>query len=527
MPIAKKGSGGLLSAGRSAVASLQRLAGGAEPPDPERVFISYSWKDRGFVTELCENLHLLFLPLWFDRWELDLPDEVADSVVAAKLRSGLMRCSAAVFLLNDFSAASKWVAFEIATALEIKSQRPDYRVVGLVTEEPASRVPPGILGDAPILDFTSGYKTALVKLKQILAREPDDVSGYGVEAVMRTASRTLRGDVSLGAHMRSLGLPAARAAQIETFRDVLARQERPPRVRDVFGLLDALDATRHFDVVMSGNVPRVHGRPGAGDGVVVSFLPTIDYAAQRMSDLENRVQLLFLSLWPSRELPGAANLTTLMAQFSPDGSCFVWLMFAGGMHRYTMGSAQDGSVLLTEKREMGNRAYAFRWPNVNPDGKLLYQRQGLANRLGLGQVQVGQQFAEPAGLGIENASTYTLWRMADSLEKQAPDPMWTEPEGWAAELWRSVVADGWQQPEVTQTDALLGHLKMGGLLLFEVSPRSSITPVLAEQMTQAVECAGGSVHRQEIGWSGEWVQHICASPRWDEMIRRCTEPADG
>lgn len=482
-----------------------------------RVFISYSWRDKGFVTSLCEHLRLLNVPIWLDRLELDSKSiTYTDAELSSLIRSGLMECSAAVVVLNEPSINSRWVAYEIATAQEIMSQQPDFQFVGLATEELQEGLANRLLGDAPVIDFSSGYKTALADLGCCLTREVHVSSGYGVQNVVASATRRLSGEVTFSSHVKSRALPDERISRLIAARDELARLEEQPRVTDVVGLIDTLDADGGYDLLMSGNLPFRAGEPGDQYALAVSFLPTISASPRRPPSINDRVGLVLLSIWPSAEDPCTANLTTLMGEYNQDGSCYLWLSHDSHVHRYTLGTAEFESVLLSEDREMGDRECAIRWPNNNLDENLIQKRQALANKLGLGQVQQGQEFEEPRGFG----SAYTLWMMANMMEKQSLPPLLTQPRGWVSDVWNSTITDKWQQPETSQTTALLGFLKMGGVFLFEVSSSSSVSHLLATQLRQVVQCSGGHVHDVSSSGSDGEMQYLCTSPQWMEVVGR-------
>lgn len=490
------------------------------PSDPVRVFVSYSRRDRGFVTSLCENLRLLRVPIWFDQLEVDPHGRTfTEAELRDALRTGLTQCSAILILLNKYSLCSPWVAYETATAQEIRSERPEFQVVGLATEKLASSVPSDVLQDAEILDFSAGYKTAIAKLGGLLTREIHVASGLDVHAAMMAATRNLQEGVTFPDHMRLCGVSPAQISRLEAARNALARFQQQPLVTDIVELVDMLDVGGRYDFLASGNLPLRVGVPGKQYALAVSFLPTLSLVVNRPSTMNARVEVVLLSLWPSSEQPRMSNMSTLMAQYNPDGSSFLWLSHEAHIHRYAMGSAEANSVLLTENRKMGDREWAFRWPINNPDENLLWHRQALANKLGLGQVQQSQKFKEPRNRGIGNWSAHSLWMAVSTMEKALPPVLLTEPKNWASDLWSSVIRGKWEQPEVSQPSALLGHLNMGGVLLFEVSRQSSVSPILAEQITQMTHCAGGRAFRLQVDPSVGDIQYVCVSPGWVDTTR--------
>ena len=146
-------------------------------------------------------------------------------------------------------------------------------------------------------------------------------------------------------------------------------------------------------------------------------------------------------------------------------------------------------------RKMGATPYGFLWPNENPGGHLLYHRQALANKMGLGQVQKDQEFRDSEGSSV---TQYMLWKTVEHLQREATPPNWTQPRGKVREIWQKLKMEGWQFPEGSQRDILLGYIRYGGLFVYDVSPESSISPILSVQFNHMLECAGAIINRAPL-----------------------------
>jgi hypothetical protein len=78
------------------------------------IFISYSWRDREAATRMADWLRGHNRDYWLDEERLDLKRNVAGQIVSA-LRSA----SSVLLLVSDWSLESRWVSFELTTALTL------------------------------------------------------------------------------------------------------------------------------------------------------------------------------------------------------------------------------------------------------------------------------------------------------------------------------------------------------------------------------------------------------------------------
>lgn len=82
-------------------------------PEPPRVFLSHTHADKPIVRVLMRRLLAHGVPVWIDERELILGTELAPSI-----RGHLEGCDVVVVLASQASAASPWVAREVAFARE-------------------------------------------------------------------------------------------------------------------------------------------------------------------------------------------------------------------------------------------------------------------------------------------------------------------------------------------------------------------------------------------------------------------------
>jgi hypothetical protein len=76
------------------------------------MFVSYCWKDREHVDELCGRLHEAGEAYWLDSERLDLDEPVGPQIADAVARS-----TGLILVDSRASRGSDWVAFELQAAL--------------------------------------------------------------------------------------------------------------------------------------------------------------------------------------------------------------------------------------------------------------------------------------------------------------------------------------------------------------------------------------------------------------------------
>ena len=472
--------------------------------DPIRIFFSYSSKDRGSAATLCDQLLVMGMQVWFDKREIaPSTDRYTDDELKNVLETSIKASRAFLLLIDDHSMDSSWVQYELSIAEQCSIQDPAFQIISIINFKPKNPLP-GLLQRHPCLDFSTGYKTALSRLAHLL--NPTSVSPprLDLQVAIAAGSRSLKSGPPFDEHLRHLDITEERRCILTSMRDSLANFDAAPLVTELVTLVEQIDSSGMIDQLLCGNLPITAGEPAHQLALAMSFLPTISIGHGRLPNMSDAVDLVMLSLWPSEAKPAPDNMSTLFAEFNQDQSAFLWLAHAGQLHRYTMGSSSSSSVLLSDFRKMGASPYAFCWPKDNPDGRLVYLRQCLANKLGLGQLQWGQEFSEPTSM-----SAYALWQMIQALERDGSKVRLTRPVGRAKDLWTSLLRGHWVCPEAGQKDTLLGHIKYGGLFLYDTLGGPFDSDVLAAQIGHVLEAAGATI--LSIPSSDEGVQYLSVS----------------
>ena len=79
---------------------------------PAGVFLSHSSKDKLFVTRLAIDLLKQGIPVWFDKWEIDIGDSLLKSI-----KNGISESMKLILVLSNSSLQSDWVNSEIKIGL--------------------------------------------------------------------------------------------------------------------------------------------------------------------------------------------------------------------------------------------------------------------------------------------------------------------------------------------------------------------------------------------------------------------------
>lgn len=472
-----------------------------------KVFISYSSRDRGFVSSLCENLILMGIPVWFDKHENLSSGTKSEDELKKLFKQSIKSCASMIILLDEHSLNSRWVNYEVNLGCAQITEDPGFSVIPIINFDFKGELPDWLEKLDPVV-LTSGYKTGLSKVFRRLDASIKKIKGPGI-----------RSRKSFEEHMRNLEIGSELSDVLLRVRNCFAKYTAP-RVTDIVSIIDELDSFGRFDRIFSGNLPIRLGQPGVGFSVLVSIVPAFNAFMNPMQRMNETVDLTLVSLWPSSKDMTMVNAATLTFEYNPDGNFFMWLSFRGKLHRYTLGAANDSSRLLTEKRQMGLSQTGILWPNKNPNDKLLFYRQALANKLGLGQVQQGQNLDQR-----DNSTAHFGLRMfLEHLEPRSgqTDFALAKPEGRAASVWKKVVDQSWNRPEVSQSSAIMGHIKLGGIFIFDDSKESSISSLLANQMEHLLMCAGARIYHETLKYSGheEFTQRLSCSELQLEFVEQ-------
>jgi len=124
--------------------------------DISKAFISYSHKDKPFVSKLVGDLASMGANVWVDLLEM----KVGDSIVQ-KIQDGIEESQWLVIVLSPDSVDSKWVKTELSAALVNELEKDMVFVLPLLYRE--CKIPL-LLRDKVYADFTSSYDEGVKSL---------------------------------------------------------------------------------------------------------------------------------------------------------------------------------------------------------------------------------------------------------------------------------------------------------------------------------------------------------------------------
>ncbi len=122
----------------------------------DRVFLSYSSTDRGFVEQLVRDLRANGVEPWYDQWEM-LP---GDSLIQ-KIGGAILDNQYFLVVLSPNSVDCEWVQRELGVALNHEFQEREVRVIPVLYQD--CKMPP-FLGDKVYADFRQNYRQGLSRL---------------------------------------------------------------------------------------------------------------------------------------------------------------------------------------------------------------------------------------------------------------------------------------------------------------------------------------------------------------------------
>lgn len=133
-----------------------------------KIFISYSSKDRKFVTRLAKSLEDMHHSVWLDEWEI----RVGDSILT-RISTGLEEANFVAVVLSKNSTASAWVEKEWQTKYWDEVNRRKIMVLPILLETCEI---PTLLKTKKYANFRDSYETGLMELALSLSHRPD-ISG--------------------------------------------------------------------------------------------------------------------------------------------------------------------------------------------------------------------------------------------------------------------------------------------------------------------------------------------------------------
>jgi hypothetical protein len=133
------------------------------------VFISYSHSDAPFVDRLGALLFKEQVPVWLDRWELN----VGDSLIR-RIEEAISDAAAVIFVLSRASVESDWCRKELSAGLVRELEEKKVIVLPLLLEDCAV---PLFLRDKKYADFRTDFATGFRDIVNALAQITSDTQG--------------------------------------------------------------------------------------------------------------------------------------------------------------------------------------------------------------------------------------------------------------------------------------------------------------------------------------------------------------
>jgi hypothetical protein len=449
--------------------------------NPFKIFLSHSSKDRGFSAEIYEHLRCIGIPVWFSPVEMP-PTGVwyTDEEIETKLRQGMDICDSALFLVDDYALNSRWVNYEIKIANEIVHERPNFKLIPIINNYPKTPLPDHIQVLGPI-DFNHGYKTALrdmMKRLDLIGTGPFSIAAIG--RAMAAGSRSLQMGIDFQTHLEELDLTNNVKGIILEIRKYLAKFSYRPSIQEITRWLEYwCSENTQMETLVEGN--QWYSRIPIADNfqVIFSCLPTNIVLGQYDNGMTPAALMMTL-VYPESGLDPMTTIS-ILAQYGQDGSAYLWVVCRGRVYRYSMGSETIESRLLSENRLMGASQMVMNLANTSLDPTQQMLMQMIMNKMGQGMIQ--NEYDEFAG---------------------------SNELGFISDLLKRLVKEEWEFPQTAQNSAFWGHLTHGGVLIYELSKETGISPTLSQQMNVILKSAGARIitisgntsHQINISFSG-------------------------
>ena len=128
-----------------------------------KIFISYSYDDQSFVDWLVERLAKEDISVWYDKNEINVGD-----TLTKKIDEGIKSSSFVIIILSKSGIKSKWVNYELNTALVYSAQKQGVRILPIIIDDTPV---PFDLSSLKYADFTKNKDLALQELIQTIRQE--------------------------------------------------------------------------------------------------------------------------------------------------------------------------------------------------------------------------------------------------------------------------------------------------------------------------------------------------------------------
>ena len=110
-----------------------------------QIFISYSHKDRAFVSVLSRALRRLSVDVWLDDHQLEIGDRLSQ-----RIEQAISRVDFVIVVISPNSVSSQWVNYELSLVLLREGKDNKGRLLPLLLKEDNV---PAIIADRLIADF--------------------------------------------------------------------------------------------------------------------------------------------------------------------------------------------------------------------------------------------------------------------------------------------------------------------------------------------------------------------------------------
>lgn len=133
------------------------------------IFISHSHKDRDFVDKLGLSLVNKRIPIFVDRWEMNVGDSITN-----KIQDAITDSSFLMVVLSKNSVESDWCKREITTGLMLELEKKRVVVLPVLIDDCEI---PLFLRDKLYADFRGNFETGFDNIVQSVSRLKNDVTG--------------------------------------------------------------------------------------------------------------------------------------------------------------------------------------------------------------------------------------------------------------------------------------------------------------------------------------------------------------
>ncbi len=122
----------------------------------KQLFISYSSKDREFVSRLASDLRALGISVWWDKWEMKVGDSLS-----RKIQDGIAQAGWLAVVLSRNSVCSPWVERELNAAMVRELESKQVFVLPVLADDCDM---PLFLKDKLYADFRHSFEEGLAAL---------------------------------------------------------------------------------------------------------------------------------------------------------------------------------------------------------------------------------------------------------------------------------------------------------------------------------------------------------------------------